>query len=96
MNNFVVVFFSFFVGRYSYLFYRNQYLESKRNELNAYREELVELSKVLEEKDAAIRKKWQSMVTDISKYQASMVDGDTGKWSDWDDAYLSSWSSAEK
>lgn len=87
---------SFYIGRYSCLALRNRYLEAKRNELNAYREELLKIERALEEKDAAIRKKWQSMVSDISKYQASMIDGDTGKWSDWDDAYLNSWSSAEK
>ncbi len=86
---------SFYCGRLSYMLVKNKYLESKRDELNSYRNELLKIESDLEAKDSQIRKKWQSMVDDISKYQAS-INGDTGKWSDWDDVYLRSWNSAEK
>lgn len=72
-----------------------EYLEGKRNDLMAYRDQLLDISESLEKKDAHIRKKWQSMVTDFSKYQSALTD-DSGKWTDMDDMYLDSWKSAEK
>ena len=87
---------AFFLGRYSYLVMRNRYLENKKAELIAYHAQLLQLSDALEGKDAAMRKKWQSMVDDFSKYQAMINPDTTGKWTDMDDQYLSSWGSAEK
>lgn len=95
ISQIIIILASFYCGRLSYMLFKNKYLESKRDELNSYRNELIELEKALEEKDSQVRKKWQSMVDDISKYQAS-INGNTGKWSDWDDIYLRSWNSAEK
>lgn len=86
---------SFFLGRYSYLVDRNKYLKIKEDELMAYRDELIDIAKSLDQKDRHIRKKWQSMVDDFSKYQAAIGNG-TDTWTDMDDVYLNSWSSAEK
>lgn len=86
----------FLLGRYSYLVMRNQYLERKKAELIAYHARLLQLAEALEKKDATMRKKWQSMVDDVSKYQAMICPDTTGKWTDIDDQYLKSWSSAEK
>lgn len=85
----------FCFGRMSYLVMRNKYLEEKKKELISYHSQLLALSENLEKKDDAIRHKWQSMVIDISKYQA-MIIPNNGKWTDLDDQYLSSWGSAEK
>lgn len=95
----VKIFFStciFFLGRYSYLVMRNQYLENKKAELIAYHAQLMQLADALESKDVAMRKKWQAMVDDFSKYQAMINPSETGKWTDMDDQYLRSWNSAEK
>lgn len=85
----------FYAGRYSYLYWKNQYLEEKRGQLIAFRDELVNMANSLEETDAAIRKKWQRMVTDISKYDMARR-SDSGKWTEADDIYFNSWNSAEK
>lgn len=88
--------FVFYAGRLSYNLWRNRYLEEKRGELIAYHKALLDISDGLERKDQEIRKKWQTMVDDVSKYQ-SMVGGfETGKWTDMDDVYLNSWKSAEE
>ena len=86
---------AFLLGRYSYLYFRNRYLEEKKEQLIGYRDALIEIEKGLEEKDEAIRKKWQKMVTDISKYDFAMRP-DSGKWTEADDVYFNSWNSAEQ
>lgn len=86
----------FVMGRYSYLFWRNKYLEDKKEELIGYHKQLLDIQKTLESKEKFIRNKWQRMVDDFSKYQAAVNPQDSGKWSDWDDAYLNSWKSAEE
>ncbi len=90
------VFAGFVAGRYSYLVYRNRYLESKKEELIGYHKQLIAIEKALEAKDRHIRRKWQGMVDDFSKYQSAVAPDDTGKWTDMDDIYLRSWSSAEE
>lgn len=95
--NIALCFVSFALGRHSFAIWKNSYLEEKRKELIRYHAELLCIERDLEEKDEQIRKKWQAMVSDFSKYQA-MAGGfdDTGKWTDMDDIYLNSWGSAEK
>lgn len=85
----------FYLGRLSIRIRYDRHLEQKRQQLMAYRDELLDMATALELKDRQIREKWQNMVTDFSKYQAS-ISGDTGKWTDMDDIYLDSWKSAEK
>lgn len=86
----------YLLGRASYLYHRNKYLEEKKQELLAYRAQLIEIEESLEEKDKAIRNKWQRMVNDISQYKAVIDPEDVGKWNEWDDAFFQSWKSAEK
>lgn len=86
----------YLLGRTSYVYWRNKYLEDKKQELLAYHAQLLAIEQSLEEKDKAIRNKWQKMVDDISKYQAAIDPEDRGKWSEWDDVYFQSWNSAEK
>lgn len=86
----------YFLGRTSYVWWRNKYLEDKKFELMRYHAKLLAIEEDLEEKDKEIRKKWQRMVDDISKYQAAVDPEDNGKWNEWDDVFLNSWSSAEK
>lgn len=86
----------YFLGRISYVYWRNKYLEDKKQELLAYHAQLLEIEQSLEEKDKAIRNKWQRMVEDVAKYQAAIDPEDVGKWSEWDDVYFQSWNSAEK
>ncbi len=85
----------FYLGRLSIRIRYDRNLEQKRQQLMAYRDELLKMAEALDLKDRQIREKWQNMVTDFSKYQAS-ISGDTGKWTDMDDIYLDSWKSAEK
>lgn len=95
LTNLICIIVVFFAGRYSGAVWKNQYLEQKRAELNAYKNELVQIADDLERKDNFIRHKWQEMVVDISNYQ--FADFDTkGQWTEADDLYLKSWSSAEK
>lgn len=86
----------FYLGRLSALWVKNRYLEEKRGELDAYREALINAATVLQNKDKEIRKKWQAMVDDISKYEAAINPINSGKWTESDDFYLNSWKSAEK
>lgn len=86
----------YFLGRTSYVWWRSKYLEGKKQELLAYHVQLIEIEQDLEEKDKAIRNKWQSMVDDISKYKASVEPNENDKWNEWDDLFLESWGSAEK
>lgn len=86
----------YLLGRASYLYHRNKYLEGKKQELIAYHEQLLAIEQSLEEKDKAIRNKWQRMVEDVAKYQAAIDPEDSGKWNEWDDVYFQSWNSAEK
>ena len=83
------------VGRGIYICIQDKELEQKREQLKSYHKELLEIQDYLEKKEQHVRNKWQAMVDDISKYEASIRQTD-GKWSDWDDVYLNSWSSAEK
>lgn len=93
----VMPYFGFYLlGRTSYVWWRNKYLEDKKQELLAYHAQLLSIEQDLEEKDKAIRNKWQRMVEDISKYQAAIDPEDSGKWNEWDDVYFQSWNSAEK
>ena len=82
-------------GRGTYIYMKDEELEQKREQLESYHKELLEIAEYLEAKEKHIRNKWQAMVDDISKYEASIRQTD-GKWSEWDDVYLNSWSSAEK
>ena len=84
----------FAVGRFSYICWRNSYLEEKRQELMAKRDELLAIGEALKQEEDAIRKKWQNMVVDISKYE--FANKNSGIWTDADDIYFSSWNSAEK
>ena len=93
---FVMIFAVFYAGRISANIAKNRYLEEKRGELIAYHQALLDISEQLELKDKTIKQKWQTMVDDISKYQAYVNPEDTGKWTDMDDIYLQSWKSAEK
>lgn len=89
----------FWLGRYSIIFVKNQELEKKRKELMHYRDALLAIEADLEQKDAAIRQKWQEMVDDFSKYNSyAMKQAGQYKleWTQWDDQYLESWSSAEE
>jgi len=86
----------FYMGRLSYLYWRNAFLDQKKQELLEYSKELDRITHELITKEASIRKKWQYMVDDISKYQAAVNPEDTGKWTEMDDIYLKSWNSAEK
>lgn len=92
----LLIFAGFVAGRYSYCVWRNSYLESKKEELISYHAQLLAIEEALETKDKQIRRKWQGMVDDFSKYQACVNPDDTGKWTDADDIYLRSWSSAEE
>lgn len=83
-------------GRRSQAIKMDKDLEEKRETLTAYRDELVEIAKNLEKKDAEIRRKWQKMVDDFSKYQAAMNPENASTWTEADDIYLNSWKSAEK
>lgn len=76
--------------------HKQEALKSYEESLITYHNKLDAVRISLEEKDDEIRRKWQSMVDDISKYQASMCKDDAGKWTEWDDVYLNSWKSAEK
>lgn len=99
MFNTALIFVGFCLGRFSYFVIRDTYLELKREELIKMREELKRIADSLEKKDAAMRKKWQSMVNDFSQYNSYALkqSGEyENKWSDWDDQYLKSWISAEK
>lgn len=99
ISGFVCCVVCFVLGRYSAIWFKNRYLEAKRSELMNYRDTLLVIESELEQKDLAIRQKWQDMVDDFSKYNSyAMQQAGQYKpeWTRWDDQYLESWSSAEE
>lgn len=84
----------FAVGRFSYICWKNSYLESKKAELYQYREELLDISREIDKEKDRVRKLWQNMVVDISKYE--FANKNDSVWTDKDDMYFRSWNSAEK
>ena len=100
MNNLALILYgigSYFLGRYSYMYWRNAFLEEKKKELIKENERLLALAEELIRQDKRIREKWKAMVNDFSKYQACITDPkDLSKWTEMDDVYLNSWHSADE
>ena len=86
---------TFYAGRLSYMFWRNKFLDDKKKELDIYYEGVSALLEETKRRDNEVRKKWQSMVADISRYEFKDRE-DNGVWTDTDQLYLNSWASAEK
>lgn len=85
---------SFLLGRISVRVVHDRYLEGKRSELMAIKGGLEELAESLEQREKALRSKWQAMVVNASEISA-LVNGSEGTWTTEDDRFLDSWSSAE-
>lgn len=98
-STFVIVFVtaavSFLLGRVSVRVLRDRYLESKRSELLAIKAGLDEVAEGLTRREEEIRSKWQAMVVNASEISA-FVNGSEGEWTQDDDRFLESWSSAER
>ena len=95
LQNALLILLGFSVG----LGIRIRRLDKIRRDLEEEALELDELYHDLKEQDTRIRRKWQSMVDDFSKYNAYVLSRsgkDISKWNEWDDQYLNSWGSAEK
>lgn len=84
----------FLMGRLSARVVRDRYLEAKRDELMAIKEGLDEVAEGLEQREKALRSKWQAMVVNASEISALVNDGG-GTWTPEDDRFLDSWLSAE-
>lgn len=85
----------FYLGRLSVLWWKNKVLDVKLAQAKQYAEEANKLLQQAKLKDAEVRKKWQTMVSDISQYQFSFMENKS-EWTDLDQMYLDSWKSAEK
>lgn len=91
----------FYAGRYSMTWWYNKYLQAQAQALSfqqlQIKQEAHVISRQLEIKDEEVRKKWQDMVVDISKYQfMNQPSHLRGKWTEMDDVYLQSWCSADE
>lgn len=84
----------FAVGRFSYICWKNSYLENKRAELYQYRDELLAISHEIDKEKNRLRKMWQNMVVDLSKYE--FANKNEPVWTEKDDLYFRSWNSAEE
>ena len=99
MNGFMIIYGAgmFLAGRFSLRFVKDRMLEEKRLMLLEITKELQTYHGYLVEKDKEIRKKWQNMVSDFSRYQAAITpEEQQSVWTETDDIYLSSWKSAEE
>lgn len=90
--------FGVWFGRRSATKFMNKELSKRELEFNEYAKDVVfaleRASTELHQKELIIRKAHQNAVVDIAKYQF-MDRKDQNTWTQMDDAYLDSWSSAE-
>lgn len=88
---------AFALGRYSLIYWTHKKLENYHRDMLVLAQSLERKAHDLAQKETEIRLKWQEMVTDFSNYHASVAPSYLqGKWTDADDGYLKSWSSAER
>lgn len=92
---FVTAAVSFLLGRASARVLRDRYLESKRDELLAIKAGLDEVAEGLTRREGELRSRWQAMVVNASEI-STLVNGSEGTWTQDDDRFLESWSSAER
>lgn len=87
---------SFVLGRYSHKVVKYKQLMRMRDELLEVSDGVQVALAEAKAKEDENRRKWQAMVNDISNLYARTSDVPGYIWTDQDDAFLASWSSAER
>ena len=87
---------SFVLGRYSHKIWKYKQLMRMHGELLEVADGAKEVLAEARAKEDENRRRWQAMINDISSLYALTSDVPGNVWTDQDDAFLASWSSAER
>jgi len=76
--------------------WKDLFLERKRLHLLEMLDEVQEIAEETKQREANLRRRWQSMVEEMSRIKAEEFDGGSSTWSQSDDTFLASWIKADE
>ena len=84
------------LGYSIHFLWKDLFLERKRRTLLAMLDEVQEIAEETKQREADLRRRWQSMVEEMSRIKAEEFDGGSSTWSESDDTFLASWIKADE